>query len=192
VRMKTKSRTWGLAATGGVAAAAIAAMLGALPKGPATDSSKASVTSGAAVIVTQPAAAASTIPTRLTYLPLGASNVQTKTPPNGALLITADLPGQANQLAKNFGLRVAVSAAPSGQLWLPPADPRYTPEKTITLPDGRPATLITTDTGLGPFHIVFVRNGYEVDVLCDRLNTGSAGISGLSVDELIKVAGGVH
>jgi len=192
VRTKRKSRTWAVAAVGGVAAAAIAAMSGALSTRPAAHSSTVLVNSGAAVIVTRPAAAASVIPSHLTYLPLGASNVQTKTLPNGVLLITADLPGQANQLAKNFGLRVAVSAARSGKMWLPPADPRYTPEKNITLSDGTPAVLITTDTGLGPFHVVFIRNGYQVDVLCDRLNMGSAGISGISVDDLDKVASGVQ
>ena len=130
-------------------------------------------------------------PSHLTYLPAGTSTVQTKILANGAVIMSAELAGQANRLAGAFGLRIAISRAVNGQLWIPPADPKYIHEQHVTLPGGTQATVINTDMGYGPVHVEFIRNGYQVDVLCDRLATG-AGISGLTVKQLERVADGLQ
>ena len=133
----------------------------------------------------------SSLPSHLTYLPPGTSTVQTKMLANGAVIMSAELAGPANKLAGAFGLRIAISRAVNGRLWIPPADPKYIHEQHVTLPSGTQATVITTDTGYGPVHVEFIRNGYQADVLCDRLDTG-AGISGLTVKQLEQVADGLQ
>lgn len=123
------------------------------------------------------------------YLPPGAQRAFAGAHPRftDTWIYSYTLPGPANAGA---GLVPAVNLdvleVPGSETQQPPADQYYGEEQRSV--GGHAAVLSFPKNGYGSFRIDWTNGSSVFTVRVDRLDTGAAGVSGISTDELLKVA----